>query len=81
MSKEVKSKAAELAEKIESLSGWSAFPETEGRIGLTTREYFAAQAMTGMLASGSYRPGTDTLGEHALLAADSLIEAIVKSGQ
>lgn len=43
-------------------------------VGLTKREYFAGEAMKGLLAGGMRDPSTTTI--HALLCADRLIKKL-----
>jgi hypothetical protein len=43
---------------------------------LTKREYFAAIAMQGLLASGNYLTNYKFLGEESVMFANALIEAL-----
>jgi hypothetical protein len=47
--------------------------------GLTKREYFAAMALQGMLARGTYRPGGANAAD-AVREADLLIAALNETG-
>mgnify|MGYP001589018435 FL=1 len=90
MAEEPKDAAAKLAMDVEILANWTAFPrrDNEGvrRTGLSIREYFAGQAMQGLLATGKYNPlqimpmGV-TVGMMSLAAANNLIEALAKFGE
>jgi hypothetical protein len=62
-----------------------AFPHIEQRDGynvyhpgLTKREYFAAMAMQGLLASPKYPDGLGHVGTDAVKFADDLIAALAK---
>ena len=44
--------------------------------GLTKREYFAAMALQGLLASGNYITNYKFLGEESVMFANALIKAL-----
>ena len=52
---------------------WTAFP-TNCYNGMTLRDYFAAKAMQGLLASDVYAP-KDKFAENAYAMADAMLEA------
>jgi len=62
-----------------SIANKPAFPcgDQQGRCGITKREYFAAQAMVGILSSGDSSNISDSqLAEWAAHTADALIEEL-----
>ena len=55
-----------------------ALPASNSRLGLTTREYFAAMAMQGIIAAHSLVHNGDAAAELAVELADKLIEELNK---
>ncbi len=60
----------------DSSTGFAWSQEQSGTSGLTKREYFAAMAMQGLLASGNYITNYKFLGEESVMFANALIEAL-----
>jgi hypothetical protein len=62
----------------DSATGFAWSQEQQGTSGLTKREYFAAIAMQGLLASGNYLTNYKFLGEESVMFADALITELNK---
>lgn len=57
------------------------YPQISGKPyddSLTKREYFAALAMSGLIAGAEFNPTADELAEHSVLIADALIKELNK---
>ena len=55
--------------------GGTAFPDDRSQVGMTLRDYFAGQALAGILASANFGNTKDWIGAKAYETADSMIAA------
>jgi hypothetical protein len=60
-------------------AGGGAFPDNECGVGMTLRDFFAAHALTGMIATHTPEemslPRADDAAEYAYRCADAMLEA------